>query len=197
MRIMRLYHRLFLGVALIAALSACTQKPELDPSATVTGSPTRPEGFISDDDPFPLVDDENAFSDDLFNEGLSPRDPNFDILSGRQIRGQFPTIYFDFDQSFVRPADRPALDRVADQLRAQPADYLLVEGYCDWKGTTEYNLALGDRRATSVKDYLVSLGIDPSRIEILSKGDLDAAPDAGPEGRALDRKAELVIVRAD
>jgi len=194
---MRLYHRLLLCFTLLAILSACSKKPELDPSATKIGpqSPTRPD-LVRDENPFPLVADNNLYNEDLFNEGLTERDPNFNILDGNQIRGIFPTIYFDFDQSFVRPADRPALDLVADALRSAPADYLLIEGFCDWKGTTEYNLALGDRRATSVKDYLVSLGIDPMRIEILSKGDLEADAGAGSEGRALDRKAELVIVRA-
>ncbi|MEM0965918.1 MAG: OmpA family protein [Verrucomicrobiota bacterium] len=169
----------------------------MDPSATVVGSPTRPEDdFVPNENPFPLVDP-GGYNEDLFNEGLVERDPNFDILNGNQVRGVFPTIYFDFDQSFVRPVDRSALDGVADSMRAAPGDYLLIEGYCDWKGTTEYNLALGDRRATSVKDYLVSLGIEPTRIEILSKGDLEAVPDAGADGRALDRRAELVIVRAN
>ncbi len=191
---MSFFQRLCLGVFILGLLGACASKSELDPEATVIGqNPTRPLDLVRDDDPFPPVD--NTYSEGFAEEGLSPRDPNFNILEGNQVRGVFPTVYFDFDQSFIRPADRPALDEVAEALRGAPGDYLLVEGYCDWKGTTEYNLALGDRRATSVKDYLVGLGIDSSRIEILSKGDLEADPDAGPEGRALDRKAELVIVR--
>ena len=191
---MTVFHRLCPGIIILALLSACAPKPQLDPDATVVGNqnPTRPD-LVRDEDPFGLVDD--AYTEGFPDQGLLPRDPNFNILEGNQIRGEFPTVYFDFDQSFIRPADRPALDQVAEALRNAPGDYLLVEGYCDWKGTTEYNLALGDRRATSVKDYLVSLGIDSSRIEILSKGDLEADSNAGPEGRALDRKAELVIVR--
>ncbi|MET3873235.1 OmpA family protein [Puniceicoccus vermicola] len=194
---MRLHHRICLGIALLAALSACTKTPKPDPSATVIGqSPTRPDFNTLPKDPsFSTNPGASAYNEDLSGEGLMPRDSAFNILEGEQIRNVFPTIYFDFDQSFVRPVDRSTLEQVADALRAAPDDYLLIEGYCDWKGTTEYNLALGDRRATSVKDYIISLGIDPSRVEILSKGDLEAAPDAGPEGRALDRKAELVIVR--
>jgi len=191
---MRLIYRFCLGIALLAALAACSKTPQIDPDATKIGptNPTRPD-LVRDEDPFPLVNDQDGYSEELFNEGLVGRD--FNILEGDQVRGLFPTIYFDFDQSFVRPADRPVLDEVASTLRNNPSDYLLVEGYCDWKGTTEYNLALGDRRATSVKNYLVNLGIDSNRIEILSKGDLEADTDAGPEGRALDRKAELVVVR--
>jgi peptidoglycan-associated lipoprotein len=193
---MRLHHRICLGIALLVSISACSKKPQPDPSATVIGqSPSRPDFNNLPKDLLPANDGLAPYNEDLAGEGLSFRDPNFNILEGEQFRGVFPTIYFDFDQSFVRPADRPALEQVAETLRSAPSDYLLIEGYCDWKGTTEYNLALGDRRATSVKDYIVSLGIEPSRVEILSKGDLEAMPDAGPEGRALDRKAELVIVR--
>ena len=182
---------------MFAVLSACSKKSQPDPSATVIGqSPTRPDYTnLPDKPPYPSVGGD-PYQDDLAaSEGLFGRDPNFNILEGEQLRGMFPTIYFDFDQSYVRPGDRGALEQVAETLRSAPSDYLLIEGYCDWKGTTEYNLALGDRRATSVKDYIVSLGIDPSRVEILSKGDLDADSNAGAEGRALDRKAELIIVR--
>jgi len=186
---MRLSFRLCLGIPLLFGLAACTKDQQLDPEQTRLG-PTRPDRIdFNTDDPQPLVND--AFSEDLLAEGLSPRT----FLDGDQIRGLYPTIYFDFDQSFIRPADRPALDEVAASLRSNPSDSLLVEGYCDWKGTAEYNLALGDRRATSVKTYLVNLGIDPTRIEILSKGDLEADTSADAAGRALDRKAELVVVR--
>lgn len=193
---MRFLHRFCLGLFVLAVFASCGKQPELDPDATVVGpqNPTRPD-LVRDEDPFPVVDDGSTYSEDLAGEGLFGRGAGFGMEDGNQIRGVFPTIYFDFDQSYIRPADRSALDEVAEALRAAPEDKLLVEGYCDWKGTTEYNLALGDRRAKSVKDYLVGLGIDPTRIEILSKGDLEADPDAGPEGRALDRKAELVIVR--
>lgn len=192
---MRLFYKSCLGIALLILLASCAKQPELDPDQTRIGPPERPRAdLVREENPAPLVDGA-GFSDDLFNEGLVGRDPNFDILNGDQVRGLFPTIYFDFDQSFVRPADRPALEEVASTLQSNPSDYLLIEGYCDWKGTTEYNLALGDRRATSVMDYLVSLGVDPSRMEILSKGDLEADSDADAAGRALDRKAELVVVR--
>lgn len=186
---MRRIHQFLVACAALSLLTGCPKKPQLDPGSTVVG-PTSPREDFQQGGP-DLSGSDNLPSDFLTDQGLENRDP----LDGNQVRGVFPTIYFDFDQSFIRPVDRPLLDSVAEQLQANPQNNLLVEGYCDWKGTTEYNLSLGDRRATSVKDYLVALGIDPSRIEILSKGDLEAVPDAGPEARAMDRKAELVLLR--
>lgn len=177
-------HQILLALAAVFLLTGCPKKPELDPGSTVVGP-------ASDRSDFGQTGPDFGGQQDLPGDGLERR-PD---LRGEEVRGFFPTVYFDFDQSFIRPIDRPLLDSVAETLMSQPQDNLLVEGYCDWKGTTEYNLALGDRRATSVKDYLVDLGIDPSRIEILSKGDLDAIPDAGPEVRAQDRKAELVLLQ--
>ena len=75
-----------------------------------------------------------------------------------------------------------------------PARGLLLEGRCDWYGTAEYNLALGDRRAASARDYLITLGIEPSRLEILSKGSLDASPGLSKIESAQDRRADLIVL---
>ena len=80
-------------------------------------------------------------------------------------------------------------------MNQNPEIKILVEGYCDWKGTPAYNKSLGDRRATSVRDYLTDLGIEPSRIEILSMGDETATPNADPTTAGLERKAHFVILR--
>ena len=72
---------------------------------------------------------------------------------------------------------------------------LLIEGYCDWKGTSAYNKSLGERRANSVKEYLVELGSDPRRIDTLSIGDEHAIPEAMSDQASLDRRAEFVIAK--
>ena len=69
----------------------------------------------------------------------------------------------------------------------------LVEGYCDWKGTPNYNKSLGDRRATTVKEYLIELGCEANRIEVISLGDELAIPDADSEQSRLDRRATFVV----
>jgi peptidoglycan-associated lipoprotein len=79
-------------------------------------------------------------------------------------------MYFDLDKSDIRSDARAALQKDADYLKKWPSVQVMVEGHCDSRGSSEYNLALGSRRATAVKDYLVSLGVPIARVTIVSKG---------------------------
>jgi peptidoglycan-associated lipoprotein len=78
--------------------------------------------------------------------------------------------YFDLDKADIRADAHAALAKSADFLRSYPQIKVVVEGHCDERGSTEYNLALGDRRAAAVKQYLVSLGIGADRINTVSYG---------------------------
>jgi peptidoglycan-associated lipoprotein len=78
--------------------------------------------------------------------------------------------YFDYDKADVRTDARDALSQTAQFLRSNPQVKVVVEGHCDERGSTEYNLALGDRRAASAKQFLVSLGITADRMETVSYG---------------------------
>jgi peptidoglycan-associated lipoprotein len=80
-------------------------------------------------------------------------------------------IYFEFDKSTLTPAAQDNLLRKAEWLRENPDATVTIEGHCDERGTNEYNLALGDRRAESAKSFLVDLGIDPSRLTTISYGE--------------------------
>ena len=79
-------------------------------------------------------------------------------------------VYFDLDQSRLDTDDQEVLKRQAAWLSTYPNYNVVVAGNCDERGTREYNLALGERRAAVVKDYLVSLGVDPARVETISYG---------------------------
>ena len=79
-------------------------------------------------------------------------------------------VFFDYNQYNLRPSAQATLGRQADWLQQYSNVTVTVEGHCDERGTREYNLALGARRANSVKDYLVSLGVSPSRITTISYG---------------------------
>lgn len=86
-------------------------------------------------------------------------------------RGLLGDVYFDFDRAELKAEARERLSRNADFLKSRPEFLVTVEGHCDERGTNEYNLALGDRRATATRDYLVSLGVAASRIKIISYGE--------------------------
>ncbi len=80
------------------------------------------------------------------------------------------TVYFDYDQSTLTAEAQATLDRQAAFLKASPSFRITIEGHCDERGTREYNLALGDRRASAVRDYLVAKGINASRLSTISYG---------------------------
>ena len=125
--------------------------------------------------------------------GLGMRDEDM-MGDGTRLENLFSPVYFDFDQSFVRPADRGTLQEAAEYLATNNSSKLLVEGHCDWRGTTEYNMALGDRRATSVVAYLQQIGVAPDRMETVSKGDLEAITEGSEDQMQLDRRADLIII---
>ncbi len=80
-------------------------------------------------------------------------------------------VYFDFDKYDIRPGDAKILDENAKWLKANPNHLVLIEGHCDERGTNEYNLALGERRAKSTLNYLASQGVQANRITLISYGE--------------------------
>jgi len=95
-----------------------------------------------------------------------PAGPTDDELFLREVRD----AYFDLDKADIRPDARAALSKTADFLKNYPRFKVTIEGHCDERGSTEYNLSLGDRRASAVKQYLVSLGIAADRVSTVSYG---------------------------
>ncbi len=101
-------------------------------------------------------------------------------------------VHFDFDKSEIKPEYYPVIKAEADYLAAAPSITVTVEGHCDERGTREYNLALGERRANAVKMALIAQGIDPARITTISYGEerpLD--PRHNEEAWAKNRRAEF------
>lgn len=103
-------------------------------------------------------------------------------------------VHFDYDSAKIRDDARQALDGQASWLAKYPNAKLLVEGHCDARGTREYNLGLGERRATAARDYLASKGVDAERIKVVSYGkERLAAEGDTDEVHALNRRAVSVV----
>lgn len=121
-----------------------------------------------------------------FNSDLQPYQPGTTRLLGR-------TFYFDFDEAVIRPDDLAVLEIHAQVLRDNPQRRVMVEGHCDERGTREYNLALGERRADAVKSFLTANGVPASRVESVSYG--EERPDDPGHAEAAwsrNRRAELI-----
>jgi peptidoglycan-associated lipoprotein len=103
-------------------------------------------------------------------------------------------IHFDFDRYDLRPDVERTLDRHAAWLRAHPGDLVLIEAHCDERGTSSYNLALGDRRATMAKNYLVAQGVSAARIATLSYGEeRPLCTEHGEACWAKNRRARFLV----
>lgn len=106
-------------------------------------------------------------------------------------------VYFDFDRYDLRADARETLKRNADWLKANPASRVEIEGHCDERGTNEYNLALGAKRAQAAKDYLLSLGISTSRLSTISYGEeVPVCREQNEECWKKNRRARFVVVPA-
>ena len=104
-------------------------------------------------------------------------------------------IYFDFDKYDIKPEFRDMLQKKAELLKEYPCIRVRIEGNCDARGTQEYNLSLGERRARAAYEYLVMLGVNPSQLEIISFGkERPAVEGTGPAVWAKNRRDDFRII---
>jgi peptidoglycan-associated lipoprotein len=132
------------------------------------------------------------------SDPLAPRDTALSAFDDPlNVIRPFEPVLFGFDQYNLSSSERPKISEISEFLKSNVNARLLIEGYCDWKGTPDYNKSLGDRRASTVKAYLIELGCDGNRIEIISLGDELAVPDADTEQSRLDRRATFVVSKGN
>lgn len=109
--------------------------------------------------------------------------------------GSFGDIYFDFDKYDLKPEARDMLKGHADWLMQHTEFEVIVEGHCDERGTREYNLALGERRAESARDYLITLGVEKERLTTISYGEeLPVDPGHDEDAWSKNRRGHFVVV---
>ena len=103
-------------------------------------------------------------------------------------------IHFDFDKYDIRPGDTKTLDENAKWMKANPNHLVLIEGHCDERGTNEYNLALGERRAKATMNYLVAQGVQANRITLISYGEeRPLCAEKNEECWAKNRRAHFLV----
>lgn len=109
-------------------------------------------------------------------------------------RGLFAEIHFEYDKSDVREADKATLQRNAENLKKFDFMTVTIEGHCDDRGTVEYNLALGERRAKAAHDYLVSLGVPAERLKTVSYGkEVPVCTEASESCWSRNRRGHLTV----
>jgi peptidoglycan-associated lipoprotein len=109
---------------------------------------------------------------------------------------KFPVVYFSYDKCALGTREQRILDQVADYMSGKDGYGLIVSGHCDERGSKEYNMALGEKRALAVKDYLVAKGVSPERVRTVSYGEEKPAMDGHDESTfSKNRRAELELAR--
>ena len=105
------------------------------------------------------------------------------------------TVHFDYDSSAINVGEQPKAASVADYLKGNQAVAVEIQGHCDERGTEEYNRSLGERRALALREELVRLGVDPTRVDTISFGE-DRPADAGhsDEAWSKNRRGEFVLL---
>ncbi len=105
----------------------------------------------------------------------------------------FEAIYFEYDRSDLRPSEMAKLQKVAEFMHSRPELGLIIEGHCDDRGSEEYNRALGERRAISLRDQLVKMGVPDQNMKTISYGkDRPAVQGSSAEARSRNRRGETI-----
>ncbi|TFH18344.1 MAG: peptidoglycan-associated lipoprotein [Lentisphaerales bacterium] len=111
-------------------------------------------------------------------------------------KAMFESVNFDFDSSQIAPGERSKIEQVADYMRRNPGTRTVLEGHCDERGSREYNLALGERRALATRAYLIGLSIDSSRTTTKSYGEEQPLDPGHTESSwRANRRVEFAVYR--
>ena len=174
MKYPKLLNLLVVALAVSLGVGGCKKKP-MGPTP-IPGMTGNVRGSNDTSGPVtsapPLATEQNPNVKPLPAEGVIP-------LGGRNLGDYVPnperfaanTVYFAFDRATIKPSETGKIEEVAKYLQASPTHAVQIEGHCDERGTEQYNLSLGERRALSVREYLVTAGIQPDRVFTISYGE--------------------------
>src|SRR3954454_7137068 len=184
---------LILAVALTLAVTGCKgSKPGVTPlpNGGMTGG-----GKSGEPGAGGKIGESTGITDaDAIAHGLPAGPGHPDWPQNREIL-QADTVHFDYDSALIRASEKSKVTAVADYLKANSANAVLIEGHCDERGTEEYNRALGERRALALREELLGLGIDPKRIDTRSYGeDKPVDPGHNEAAWAKNRRGEFILL---
>jgi peptidoglycan-associated lipoprotein len=172
-----------LAVVLVFSLAvSCKKKPKEVPPPP----PQQQEQPVVEKVEPPVVQEPQLTEEEMFLQ------KSLDQINREKPLG---TVYFDYDRALIRDDAKPVLDANASWLKKFRTAKILVEGHCDERGTEEYNLALGEKRAKAAQDYLLSLGIASDRIKIISYGKSQPIDPGHTEAAwQMNRRAQFVVI---
>ena len=184
MRQRRVFLSILLILSLVAFLGGCKKKqPEIAPPPVEepVAPPPPPPPPAEPKEPFPT-------------EPIVEEPPISELIQNLMKQGAVQTIYFAYDSSELTDAARSTLKANADVLKQHAQINVAIEGHCDERGTIEYNLALGERRAASVRDYLTSLGLARNRMRVITYGEeRPVDPGHSESAWSKNRRAAFVL----
>jgi len=179
---------LFLLLSAFLVATGCSSRPAYQPASASSSDTSGPSNASAGSSP---TSGEGGDS----RSGI-PKEREIGKEDPRRPGGYLRDITFDYDRAEINDSARAELSQNAGWLLENPTARILVEGHCDDRGTSQYNLALGEKRASTVKEYLGSAGVDGSRIEIVSYGKerpLDTRQNE--EAWAKNRRAHFVVTQ--
>lgn len=204
MNLSKLARLLLVGLVLTVAVTGCKKRP----TPLTVLPPGGRSGPVQDPTTGGILDPSRS---GLNNPGVSGRDANFSDTNQNQgiaftgpghdnwipnteIFKQY-TVHFGFDSSAISSSEQAKIASVADALKGQASAAIRIEGHCDERGTEEYNRALGERRALAIREEIVRLGIDASRVDTISYGkDRPVDPGHSEAAWKLNRRGEFILL---
>ena len=168
-----MFYRLLVLVAIVSLTSCATRQ---DAPSNIASSETSADSEVQVE----------SFAQDT-------KEVTAATLAAEKLASIEPSVYFDYDRFEIKEQYSSAVEAFAEFLRTHPRSRVLIEGNCDERGTIEYNLALGQKRADAVKSALIVLGINETRIETISNGEEMPRNDLSTEAAfSVNRRADLI-----
>jgi peptidoglycan-associated lipoprotein len=193
-RLLKIYSILFVVLAAFFVLSSCAKKQITPADTEGAGYETEADRRAAEAARQREAEQSRSFQEESLEDSRREGSRTEDAIAAAAAAFENADIYFEFDSANLSAEAQEILREKVQWLKQNPRSRVIIEGHCDERGTNEYNLALGERRAQSAQQYLISLGIDESRLATVSYGEERPLDPEGTESAwAKNRRAHFVI----